>query len=114
MTQETKLKFVSCQNKGFQMSFYNGMTISVQWGTGNYCSRRSLSSNVLSEMREPMITSEDAEIAIWDANNNWFDFGSDQVKGFCSTDEVAKIMTFVQGARSFTDLKEILDEFNLI
>lgn len=114
MTQENKPKFVSCQNKGFQMTFYNGMTISVQWGVGNYCSRRSLNSTILSEMKEPTISSEDAEIAIWDADDNWFDFGSDQVKGFCSTDEVAKIMTFVQGAKSFKDLEEILNEFGLL
>lgn len=114
MTEENKSKFVSCQNKGFQMTFYNGMTISVQWGIGNYCSRRGLNSTVLSEMREPLIASQDAEIDIWDADGKWFEFSSDQVKGYCSTDEVAKIMTFVQGAKSFKDLEEILIEFNLI
>ena len=30
-------KFVSTMRKGFQMTFENGMTASVQWGAGNYC-----------------------------------------------------------------------------
>jgi len=37
-----KKGFLSCENKGFQITFDNGMTMSVQWGVGNYCSRRSL------------------------------------------------------------------------
>lgn len=30
-------RFVSTMRKGFQMTFANGMTASVQWGAGNYC-----------------------------------------------------------------------------
>ena len=30
-------KFVSTMRKGFHMTFENGLTISVQWGAGNYC-----------------------------------------------------------------------------
>lgn len=30
-------KFVSTMRKGFQMTFENGYTASVQWGAGNYC-----------------------------------------------------------------------------
>lgn len=30
-------KFNSTSNKGFNMTFANGITASVQWGTGNYC-----------------------------------------------------------------------------
>lgn len=30
-------KFNSTMRKGFQMTFENGMTASVQWGAGNYC-----------------------------------------------------------------------------
>lgn len=114
MTQETKSLFSSSQNKGFQMTFENGLTISVQWGTGNYCSRRSFNSTVLSEMKEPAISSPDAEIAIWDTNNTWFEFHSDQVKGFCSTDDVAQIMYITKCAKSFVDLKDVLILYDFI
>ena len=30
---------VSTLNKGFQLTFENGLTISVQFGSGNYCER---------------------------------------------------------------------------
>ena len=30
-------KFVSTWQKGFHMTFENGLTVSVQWGAGNYC-----------------------------------------------------------------------------
>ena len=33
----TKKKFGSTMRKGFHMTFENGLTISVQWGAGNYC-----------------------------------------------------------------------------
>lgn len=29
--------FVSTMRKGFQMTFENELTVSVQWGAGNYC-----------------------------------------------------------------------------
>ena len=32
-----KKGFVSTMRKGFHMTFENGLTVSVQWGAGNYC-----------------------------------------------------------------------------
>ena len=32
--------FETTMNKGFMMKFDNGFKISVQWGTGNYCTRK--------------------------------------------------------------------------
>jgi len=68
-----------CNRPGFQMKFSNGWTISVQWHHGSYCDGRN------SENGE----SPNAEIAIWDSKGEWYDFGNDTVKGYCSTDEVA-------------------------
>lgn len=69
---------------GFKMTFENGNTISVQWGSGNYCTDRDKSQ------RETLT----AEIAIWDKDNRWHNFGNDQVKGWCGADEVAKWIHF--------------------
>lgn len=82
--------FTATQNKGFSMTFENGLTVSVQWGTGNYCEKRSFSAPYNGEMENQIWSSENAEIAIWDRNNAWYDFGSDQVKGWVTTDEVAE------------------------
>ena len=99
--------FTSTRNKGFQMTFQNGLTISVQFGTDNYCERRNFTTSYRGDMdaATPIITSSDAEIAIWDKDNNWFDFGSDTVKGWCSTDEVANWITMVASATDMNDLK---------
>ena len=54
--------------EGFSMTFENGLTISVQFGIGNYCTRNE---------KDEAISSE---IAIWNEDGKWFDFGNDQVK----------------------------------
>jgi len=102
-------KFKTNSNKGFQMTFENGLTISVQWGTMNYCSRKSNDiADFENELKIKSVESSDAEIAIWDVDRDtWFDFGSDQVKGWCSTDEVGKWIHLVSTAKDLEDLKNI-------
>lgn len=39
-------------NRGFQMDFENGVSISVQWGHGNYCSNRDFKKGYLESMKE--------------------------------------------------------------
>ena len=75
---------------GFQMTFENGWTASVQFGQGNYCSTRVKYSDPLPDWNAPqkvdVWTSKTAEVAAWYGEqgmgmDNWYDFGSDQVKG---------------------------------
>lgn len=73
-------KFTAVQNdyhNGFSMTFSNGWTISVQFSEFNYCSRKD-------------DTALSAEIAIWDINGDWYDFGHNKVKGYCDANEVAE------------------------
>lgn len=72
-------KFTAIQNEyhnGFTMTFKNGWTISVQFGEGNYATRREG-------------VSISAEIGIWDKDGTWYDFGHDQVSGHNDTNAVA-------------------------
>jgi len=92
------------QNKGFSLTFENGLTISVQFGTGNYCERRSLIAPYKSEMLQDIIESENAEIAIWNKADEWFNFGSDTVEGWVSANEVAKWINKVANATSIEDI----------
>lgn len=80
--------------KGFQMTFANGCTVSVQWGPQNYCENyRAMFAH---PVRSEDWKSKDAEVAAWDAQNRWHDFGSDTVRGRMSVDEVMEFMTMVQ------------------
>ncbi len=87
--------------KGVQMTFANGWTVSVQWGSGNYSDHYSRIAragesweNVERSVGEE--GSKVAEIAAWDANQTWYRFGSgDTVKGYVSADEVAQFIHLI-------------------
>lgn len=97
--------FRTTQNRGFQMEFKNGITISVQFGTGNYCERRNMTAPIQGEMKMDRVESNTAEIAIWDKEGTWFSFGHDQVKGWVEADDVATWIIFCTSAMSLDDLR---------
>ena len=82
--------FASTNNKGFQMTFENGWTISVQFGFGNYCCNRNHPDGLYASKKGAPFSCPDAEIAIWDSFGEYYNFGHDIIKGYCSTDEVAE------------------------
>lgn len=95
----------SSLNKGFSLTFENGLTISVQFGVGNYCERRSLLSNPTNDLKNYDNESSNAEIAIWDNYENWFDFGNDMVKGYVCADEIADWIYKTKKAKCLEDIK---------
>jgi len=86
--------FKSTNNKGFQMTFENGWTISVQFGYGNYCDNGHHPDGFYFSKAQDVVESSDAEIAIWDDKGKYYNFGSDTAKGYCSADEVATWIHF--------------------
>jgi hypothetical protein len=82
-------------NKGFQLTFENGWTISVQFGYGNYCDNGHHPERLALHNKQ-VVESSDAEIAIWhevkkdNTGSEYYTFDNgDMVKGYCSPDEVA-------------------------
>jgi len=66
-------------NKGFQITFANGNTVSVQFGGGNYCENRH-------KFNEGQAQScENAEVLAWDKDGN----DLCEVQGWQSPEEVA-------------------------
>lgn len=91
------MSFKVTGNKGFHVSLENGITISVQFGAGNYCEHYD--GDIGSEKTKPRWESIDAEIAVWDKDNNWFNFeknlfekGSDVI-GRQSANDFADMIT---------------------
>jgi hypothetical protein len=97
-------QIISTGNKGFQLTFENGLTISVQWGVGNYCENRQY-SDYSAPMKKEIWDCSTAEIAIWDKSDVWHNFGSDTVKGYVSSDEIAKWVSKVQRAKSIKSIR---------
>lgn len=79
--------FTLCQN-GFHLKFENGWTVSVQWGVHNYCNNRCNEGEIK--------ISETAEVAAWDNENNWYNFGSDEVKGYQTANQVAEFINLIK------------------
>jgi len=106
--------FIASYNKGFSMKFDNGLEISVQWGTMNYCSKKG-EGQWDESTKDTRWKSSTAEIAIF--NNNVTDadalngkdmvvFENDSVKGWCSADFVAEIIFKVSTATDFDALQQ--------
>jgi len=80
------------------MKFDNGFSISVQWGTMNYCEKKNLMAEYKDEMKEPIWESKSAEIAVFNDEGMVPIGGDDQVIGWLTPDEVAKVITIVAEA----------------
>ena len=89
-------------NRGIHMKFDNGLTISIQIGTGSYCSNKNQEAGSLQIVN----SCNNAEIAIWDKMGNWHVFNDgDTVQGFVDVDKIGKIINKVRKAKSLEDLK---------
>jgi len=88
--------YATTMNKGFNMTFENGWTVSVQWGYGNYCAAQDYGRGYGQEMKNEVHKSETAEIAAWDENGNWYDFGQDTVAGNKTPEEVFEFMAMIK------------------
>jgi len=88
------MSFKSQERPGFQMTFKNGWTISVQWHIGAYCERKQVLVGY-TEDKKPA-ESINAEIAAWDKDGNWYQFEHDQVLGWQTADEVADFMNKIK------------------
>jgi hypothetical protein len=95
------------------MTFPKGLTISVQWGGGNYCQRRNTLATLNDEMNTPFVRSTSAEIAIIDSEGNFFNFiGGQPISGWCTPEEVAYYIMFTSLSINFDQLSTFINEWN--
>jgi hypothetical protein len=87
--------------KGFHIVFTNGITLSTQFGPGNYCQNRKLESFI--NIPDPL-KSDNSEIAIYDKDGKWLtkemmsdifkdDFAGD-VHGYITADDWATVVNW--------------------
>ena len=66
--------------KGFRLTFFNGLSLSVQYGVSNYCERQNYST--FEEPSNPFdIVSGSFEWAVLDGSDNLLSMGGDSVEG---------------------------------
>ena len=94
------MSFETTMNKGFMMQFENGFKISVQWGVGNYCTRK-MDGDFKESMNQDHWESATAEIAVFGKDGNMVEITEhDTVAGWLTTDDVAAAIVIVQQATS--------------
>jgi hypothetical protein len=76
--------FTITHSKGFQMTFANGNTVSVQFGQGNYCENRNAPDE-----NQKFHRCQNAEFWVWDKNNNPL---IDNPLGWQTPDEIAALI----------------------
>ena len=100
MLRISKSPINESQSVGFNLKFSNGWTVSVQFGDHNYCdnnvNRQSPFEYAAREVGPEAVRCENAEVAAWDSNEEWYDFGTNTVKGYLSADEVSDFINMIR------------------
>ena len=82
--------------RGFQITFANGYTVSVQFGTFNYCdSPRSLKDRNLEGWLNDTCLNAEVAIIAPDGSFVRFEQKEDDVRGYTDPDTLAKIIAWV-------------------
>jgi hypothetical protein len=88
-------------NTAVAMTFENGYTISIIYGYGSYSSNKNHEKEI-DLSKEYEVTSSTVEIAIWDEDGYWYNFGTDTVNGYVSIDDLAE---WIYKTKNFPNLK---------
>jgi len=81
------------EGRGFQMTFANGWTVSVQWGAGNYCPNHHVLPSGKSERAYEDMQRKLGEEGVLVAEAGWWKGSGDvEVSGFMTPDQVLALM----------------------
>lgn len=83
--------FTITDNKGFQITFDNGYTVSVQFGPGNYGS--NYNADFLAEMGKPQ-TATLVETALLDPERRFVPYNGEDVQGYVNSNSVLELMLY--------------------
>ena len=95
--------FLITAGKGFQITFENGWTVSVQFGSGNYCENRWTRKDLF-DLYDPLshdVSSKDAEVTRWYGEKD----DMDEPTGYMSPDDVAKYIAKTAKLEAINDTR---------
>lgn len=104
-------QFRLCHNRGFQITFENGYTVSVQFGAGNYCDNRTDALDAIAIKSDTDLECRNAEVAIIDHNNNFVEFSSsgESVLGEIDPNKVAEMIAWASLQKPKFDTPQVKD-----
>ena len=88
--------FSISDNKGFQITFENGYSVSVQFGPGNYCENKDLPYNHGEEV--PM--SNTAETALI-SPDGFVEYRGDDVQGHMAPKDILELLNYAEGLPTY-------------
>ena len=91
------MSFKISDQKGFQITYKNGYTVSVQFGGGNYCTNRDLPYG------EEVPPSDTAETALM-TKDGFVEYQGDDVQGYMSPSEVLQLMGYAESLPPYDEL----------
>ena len=94
------MSFEISNNKGFQITYKNGYTVSVQFGGGNYCTNRDLPIEDYGKSVPPSDTAETALMT----KDGFVSYQGDDVQGYMSPSEVLKLMIHAESLPIYDEL----------
>ena len=97
-------KLKSNDRKGFQITFENGLTASVQWGAGNYCDNHMPKDGDFSWSKDA--ESNTAEVAVFNERDRFMPVDVFIPEGVSSSDVVAGYLTPEQIVDFLVKVKE--------
>ena len=94
------MSFQISDQKGFQITYKNGYTVSVQFGGGNYCTNRDLPIEDYGKSVPPSDTAETALMT----KDGFVSYQGDDVQGYMSPSEVLKLMIHAESLPIYDEL----------
>ena len=94
--------FSISDNKGFQISFNNGYTVSVQFGGGNYCSNRDLP---MKDYGKAVPDSDTAETALM-TKDGFVEYQGDDVQGHMTPKCVLELLNYAEALPNYGEEKK--------
>ena len=81
-------------NKGFQITFDNGYTVSVQFGPGNYGSNRQLDPMTRDYADNNGLSATTVETALMNPEGEFVSYKDDDVQGYQNVNDVLELINF--------------------
>ena len=109
-------RFSNTGGRGFHLTFDNNWTISVQFSGGHYCDNKEEHWNFAQNQiaKGDSVRSSNAEIAVWRKNGGLILLEHDNVRGWCTANEVAQVIHKVSTAKSTLTSKQMTKRLSKI